>query len=215
MFKFLGAGALAVASLAAVPASATVIDFDNLASTYTGGAYSEDGYILSANFCNSTSGLCIQPVNPANSIDPDGVSVVKASGAAVTFTVRREDGGLFQFGSMDFGKTAVDTTPPYTASGTYQFNFTLADDSVVQRYFTVPFNDPSPISIHTAVFEGLGDIRQFTFRNQSAALQFDNISLVDNMGAVPEPGSWAMMIAGFGLVGGALRRGGAGRLAAA
>jgi hypothetical protein len=34
----------------------------------------------------------------------------------------------------------------------------------------------------------------------------DNFAVVANAGAVPEPASWATMIAGFGLVGGALRR---------
>jgi hypothetical protein len=41
-----------------------------------------------------------------------------------------------------------------------------------------------------------------------ASLALDNVALT---GSVPEPASWAMMIGGFGLVGGALRRRGAGR----
>jgi len=40
--------------------------------------------------------------------------------------------------------------------------------------------------------------------NQSFALTSGSIT--DVTGAVPEPASWAMMIAGFGLVGGAMRR---------
>ncbi len=35
-----------------------------------------------------------------------------------------------------------------------------------------------------------------------------------NVGAVPEPASWAMMVAGFGLVGGAVRRRNMARVAA-
>lgn len=35
---------------------------------------------------------------------------------------------------------------------------------------------------------------------------WDNIRIVGYEAAIPEPASWALMIAGFGLVGGALRR---------
>jgi hypothetical protein len=34
----------------------------------------------------------------------------------------------------------------------------------------------------------------------------DNLSVVNNAGAVPEPATWALMILGFGAVGGAMRR---------
>ena len=34
----------------------------------------------------------------------------------------------------------------------------------------------------------------------------DQVNPVSSVGAVPEPATWAMMIVGFGLVGGALRR---------
>ncbi|OHT20846.1 PEPxxWA-CTERM sorting domain-containing protein [Edaphosphingomonas haloaromaticamans] len=200
---------LAATSVAASAHASAVIDFDNLATSYGGGAYHEDGFVLTGNFCNSISGNCINAVDPALSIDGSGTSVVKASGAATTFTVAREDGGAFQFVSMDFGKTKVETGPVFTASSTYEFKFTLADadETVVTRYFTFDHNRNSPIVAHTAIFEGLGDITKFTFRNQSTAAQFDNIRLGDAaVAAVPEPATWAMMIGGFGMVGGVMRR---------
>lgn len=188
----------------AVPAhAATVMDFDDL-SSYTTGAYHEDGYVLSGNFCNSQTGACIRTVDPVLDMDPTGNAVRKASGAAVTFTVAREDGGAFQFGSMDFGKL---NTTNNTASSTYQFKFTLddADQTEVVKYFTFRFNNPSPVTVNTATFADLGNITKFTFRNQSAEAQFDNITLLP-AAAVPEPATWAMMISGFGLIGGTLRR---------
>lgn len=194
---------VAAAIVLALPANATVIDFDNLAS-YTSGAYHEDGYVLSANFYHSSTGRAIEAVASGNSIDPTGTSVVKASGAAVTFTLAREDGGAFEFGSMDFGKL---TTTGNTASSTYQFFFTLADaaQTVVTKYFTFDHKNPTPITAHTAIFDDLGAITKFTFRNQSTAGQFDNIVLRE-IAPVPEPATWAMMIGGFALAGGALRR---------
>jgi hypothetical protein len=44
---------------------------------------------------------------------------------------------------------------------------------------------------------------RFSFRQDPSFWRIDNISLVGN---VPEPASWAMMIAGFGLTGAAMRR---------
>lgn len=47
----------------------------------------------------------------------------------------------------------------------------------------------------------------FAFSNESGYFALDNISVVALSSAVPEPASWAMMIGGFGVVGGAMRRG--------
>jgi hypothetical protein len=200
MRKTIFSVAAIAAAFTAMPATAAVIDFDNLAN-YTSGVYYEDGYALSANFYNG-AGRAINAVASGSSIDPDGVSVVKASGAAVTFTVAREDGAAFEFGSMDFGKL---TSVGNTYSSTYQFFFTLADTSVVTKYFTFIHNNPAAITAHAATFEGLGAITKFTFRGQSSAGQFDNIVL-NEIAAVPEPASWAMMIGGFAIVGASMRR---------
>ena len=45
-------------------------------------------------------------------------------------------------------------------------------------------------------------ITSITFESSQNAFEWDNIA----SGAIPEPTTWAMMIGGFGLVGGALRR---------
>ncbi len=158
----------------------------------------------------TTTGRAIEAVAPGSSIDTGGTSVVKASGAAVTFTLAREDGGAFEFGSMDFGKL---TSEGRTAATVYQFFFTLADaaSTVVTRYFAFDHQNPDPIVAHTAIFDDLGAITQFTFRNQTQGGQFDNIVLND-VTAVPEPATWAMLLTGFFGIGAALRwrgRGGA------
>jgi len=41
---------------------------------------------------------------------------------------------------------------------------------------------------------------------QGLNVNSDSVVKVDISGAVPEPAAWTLMIAGFGLVGGALRR---------
>ena len=59
-------------------------------------------------------------------------------------------------------------------------------------------------------FSGLGTFRGITFRNNtdSFGVRFQNFSYnsVTGGGGIPEPASWAMMIAGFGLAGTAMRR---------
>jgi hypothetical protein len=49
--------------------------------------------------------------------------------------------------------------------------------------------------------EHIGAVR---FSSSGVAFEFDDVAA--GIGAVPEPASWALMIGGFGLVGGAMRR---------
>jgi hypothetical protein len=61
----------------------------------------------------------------------------------------------------------------------------------------------------TAVGVGFAGIaRSIDFGGTANQVAFDNITFgsIDPGGGVPEPAAWAMMIAGFGLVGGAMRR---------
>ena len=48
------------------------------------------------------------------------------------------------------------------------------------------------------------ELAALKFSSDNNSFEFDNLNVVS--GAVPEPATWAMMIAGFGLVGGAMRR---------
>ena len=56
----------------------------------------------------------------------------------------------------------------------------------------------------TFAMDGRDDISQLIFRSSGNAFEFDTIGITT--GAVPEPETWAMLIAGFGLVGAAARR---------
>ena len=76
--------------------------------------------------------------------------------------------------------------------------------------FELPANAPFGNYMTTFQFDTSGEF-QLAFHSNTAGPGTSNIGLVlDNVSldispAVPEPASWAMMIAGFGLVGGALR----------
>ena len=56
----------------------------------------------------------------------------------------------------------------------------------------------------TFAMNGRDDINTLVFRSSGNAFEYDTIGITT--GAVPEPGTWAMLIAGFGLVGAAARR---------
>jgi hypothetical protein len=65
---------------------------------------------------------------------------------------------------------------------------------------------------HTQDSQGIVDGGTFWYSNDSAGLSFDGQNLTPEMaftvtqGAVPEPAAWIMMLAGFGIIGAALRR---------
>jgi opacity protein-like surface antigen len=74
------------------------------------------------------------------------------------------------------------------------FNTTLISNS--------GFNTALPKDQNKAVFK-LGTFQLSTTAQNSGPRPFDNYAVT--IAAVPEPASWALMIAGFGLAGGALR----------
>ncbi len=106
-----------------------------------------------------------------------------------------EDGGTFNDLEFNvFGGTATGV------------NFTLFDDAGTEfNFFSELTNGENFFGFQgvlgqsiasaslTAVGGVIGDVRQ---------IRFDAV----NVGAVPEPGTWAMMLIGFGAVGAAMRR---------
>jgi hypothetical protein len=94
-----------------------------------------------------------------------------------------ENGGAAAVG--DHADTVIRRYEFYAFTGLY-------DDETHEALFDVGFGDSNP---------GPNDVGNF-IGAQNAALNF-NLVLA---GAVPEPASWAMMVAGLGLIGGTQRR---------
>ena len=90
---------------------------------------------------------------------------------------------------MTFGNT----------TGTAYFKFQLPS----QQSLTTSFGPVTSTSIVTT-FPLVGTSNGFLLFNSSSNVQFSGV--VASVAAVPEPATWAMMIAGFGLAGAALRR---------
>lgn len=149
----------------------------------------------------------------------EGRSGIDVDGGAYGGTT--PDGNYFGFiQSFNGGFGAISQIINF-APGTYNLNFLVAG-----RAFNGGFNGDTSYSVflnniqifsgatisnmpftkQTALFSTGGGDQTLTFR--TAAASGDNTAFIDGVSvsaAVPEPATWAMMLLGFGFVGGAMR----------
>lgn len=78
-------------------------------------------------------------------------------------------------------------------------------NSVAAGLVPVPGSWSTFTASYTATVADAGGAITLTLASPGGQGDFDNVTLADTT-AVPEPASWALMIVGFGLVGGAVRR---------
>ena len=128
------------------------------------------------------------------------------------------------------------TPASYSVDGTALLNMTVGPTLTVTFNFASPItafgfdtrrmqNDPTYTEVRVAGetllppvlpsflgFVSVNPFTSFTFAGQANAVAADGFS-IDNVslsatqtGAIPEPSSWALLIAGFGLTGAAMRR---------
>jgi hypothetical protein len=193
-------------------AATTVLDFDSLRNksttsvTYVHGPYKEDGFTLTASQCQRSLNVanmgCFMGVAPNKSSDKVGTSLATQY-VSPTVTLARDDGSSFLFKSIDFSE--------YFDNGQYQpfstdvnFTFTFADGTTGTDKRT--FSTDGKYLPTTFTFD-VGPLTSLSWKPVTGSgVQFDNVTLADVTAAVPEPASWAMMLGGFGLVGGAMRQ---------
>lgn len=143
--------------------------------------------------------------NPPNAAPPAGDSssylAVPGSGyngfATIDFTgyagVDLINSFNFYWGSIDLGNELAIIT----STGTYKF--TGAD------VISSGFGSPTTATANQRVAFSLGageTLQKIRFYSDRPAFELDDFAIV----AVPEPASWAMMIAGFGIMGMTLRK---------
>jgi len=191
--------ALALAACAqgfAVQASAAVIDFESLASTAdnsnVGTTYIEKGFqfddvTVASNFGFATWGS-------ANPFFSGSTALINNNDSGIT--------RLTQVGGTAFNLNSIDLTvlyPGLTGDGNVAVTFTgtKLDHSTVTQTFTV--NDGAP---QTFTFAGFTNLASVTWSDNAMYHQFDNV----NVAAVPEPETYAMLLAGLGLIGFMARR---------
>lgn len=178
-----------------VPAGlTTVIDFDG---------------IMNADVDNTTvgsvyTGPVTDPGNYAKPADPfnENGNYQAVQGNATStfdFTDVYDDGRTLGRFSLYWGSIDEYNTLSFlTAGGTLVKSFTGFDFP--------PANGDQPAALTnrriTFGFSQADAVTQVRFQSSQNAFEFDTLAIA----AVPEPASWAMLIAGFGLVGATLRR---------
>lgn len=193
----------ALLAISASPAHAVVVDFNSLLSNTPNPTvtvpqpYLEDGFKLTT-FANTPAtgyaGGTIYATTPNNGQwmgSPAVYSgVITNFGSA--FVLQREDGGEFDLLSMDVGMLNN-----YRHFEVYGY---LPDGSYVYQYTYLDYNYDT---LQTLTFgDEFKGVNKLLF--SSVYAQVDNINL--SVAAVPEPETYAMMLAGLALVGFAARR---------
>lgn len=185
--KIILAGALALA--AGVPAAAVVIDFSDQPNGVVAGplVYPE------ATFISDTGQFFIG----AAGVDDEICTLTDAFACDAVLTVDFYDdpvNNLTFLANGDDSASTILTVEVFTTEGSVgQFNFGGFDG--VSATFTL------------IDLSGFTDVTQiFVYSDDPAGLGYDTFTFDVGDTVVPEPSSWALMIAGFGLVGGALRR---------
>ena len=131
---------------------------------------------------------------------PDGVTVAYTNNGSIAQTVAATAiAGHTYVLQADFGVRHDISNPGFmvlsVGNGT----------SLAAGTLPVPGSWSTFTASYTALAGDAGGAITISFDTLGSQGDFDNVRLSDTT-AVPEPASWALMIVGFGLVGGAVRR---------
>jgi hypothetical protein len=200
--------AMAAALLATSAAQAEMIDFEALDGIYDFNpvTYQEDGFTIGWEPTSVFGFYFIdRPIENLGQCSP--VCADSGSTAFYNFnegavTIALANGGLFDLASLQAAQTFTGNDRP--------LELTLTALAAAGTITTTLFADPDAAeSFTTFLLDGFTGLTSLTITGSAAFPEFalDNLDVSPTAdAAVPEPASWAMLIAGFGLTGGALRR---------
>jgi hypothetical protein len=182
--KFVAGAALALA--AAVPAAATTIDFsDQVNGPYSGALVYPD-----ATFTSSTGSFYIGAAGVQHEICP--LTAQNNCEATLTVTFNSAVNGLKFVSSGDDAFAQNLFVHIVTDNGEFDY---------------LGWSDGNGGSGEGQDLSAYANVLSITLSTTDAAgLAYDYFEFNDTTAPAPEPASWALMLAGFGLVGGAMRR---------
>ena len=188
--------AATVAVAFAAPASAALITFEGVGNTIYTGPIVREGI---------TIGNVAGDQQHFHEIDSTAFpGFVVSNGTGVLYNDRdtriemtQVGGGLFTLGNFDASATGP-SSPGAVASS---LSIAAYVNSVLTASLSFAIDSSAFTSWNGA---GLGSFDRLVFSaNEGGGFQLDNINVA---AAVPETSTWAMLIAGFGLVGATMRR---------
>ncbi|MDP1028303.1 PEPxxWA-CTERM sorting domain-containing protein [Sphingomonas sp. KR1UV-12] len=199
--RALCAAALACGGLAG-PAQAARVLIVNMEAVGTGSGVDGSRTSSTIRYYNFTN-LYLTAIFPL-----EGIFAPTPNGSG--YNIGGVDGPLALSGKIGSGfdfaaRYPLQTFVTYAASGSACFS--SADPSVIPSGGDQPV-DPNCGSLHAEFSDGFA-VRGYTFDGAITSLQFfvgEGGNTPSIVFAIPEPSTWALMLAGFGLVGYALRR---------
>ena len=203
-------GALVAAGLSvAAPASAAVVDFQNLpvgSCSFIGGSAASGGFTFTAAVGGNSIFSCDAGVLAQNT----SRAIVSANGLG-TITFAPTAGGTFALNAFDAGSRTADfelnQSSNQSATGILVEGLSGAN-VIASTSFTFNGFSFSTFTLSNA-FSGLTSARITpTGPNVSREFVLDNVRVNEAFagGAVPEPATWAMLFLGFGGLGYTMRR---------
>jgi hypothetical protein len=196
------AAALSLMGGASAVQAATTLTFDELPASHYAQTVVSQGYQFDDFDANSAIALFTWDEGSVYNADPGG-RTLNNNYFRSTITLTKVGGGLFDFTSVDL--TDIYNSHDNPNGGDVLFSFFDGVNTTTQ----------------TVTLDGLPGFQTFSFNKTGLVsltfkavttneIQTDNFVLSAPGGTtgtgVPEPATWALMLAGFGLAGSALRR---------
>jgi hypothetical protein len=193
------------ATILTASAQAETIDFESEAGGYGYSTYSfsEDGFRVTYSPISDFGFYIIDdPADHLGQCSPacasNGTTAFYSfNESSVTFDI--QNGGLFSLTSLDVAKTFTGNDLPVT--------LTLTATGVNGVVTTTIFVEARPAEIFsTFQFEGFVNISSLTITGGQQYPEFAIDNVILSPAPVPEPATWATLIAGLGIIGSAVRR---------
>jgi hypothetical protein len=193
------AATAAVAAFAS-SASAAVLNFDDLTKPGVGREniaptdFRYAGFVFHSTYSLNPNFFTLRADDPANA-DPDGTTFSHTWDGYETY-MYRQDGGLFDLRS-------IDIADKFNTGGRHSGRFRFIYEN--NRQESVDFLTDAKTGLQTILFNKT-DLKGFLwYGDVGEGIQVDNLVLEGPQTAVPEPATWALLLAGFFGLGGALR----------